>query len=453
MLPGIGGGATAATAATAVSQPSTSHHTVQVVPDSDVTDTDVLTGRGALVDRSPGNVRFRLLIKSKKKAYSDSISHKDKKIVVRQVIQAVRESNGRFLKTLTTAKAAGSALYRSPTTWVLMEEAAIEEKVKQAFRDCAKEKPKSKASPEKRAPRSPAVKKTAHNDHQYHDHPRDSDSKTSPRDSKGLPDEEAEAVEQHVVPGLLPPMVLNTPEPQAKVPTTPRVSPDHLLDPQLLANKLRELQNSTNTTVPPPPPPPLPPPALPEARSSPWQTPLAHYDANNGNATAAAAAGASTVHTFQQLGSQGGPWSAVAAVAASHNPLVPPPPPLPIANTTSGSYPPPLPLWPPPPLVPQLATVQPPLMGLPGLAVSWRDIPDGFLLVLLGPSSLEHICTLPFTSADFDLLRTVRLHAESAGDVLCLAKLRAVWQAVRQLPPSRLHLTPSELHTLFRNMV
>jgi hypothetical protein len=411
-----GGGATAAVGAP-VSQSS---HVTVVVPDADVRETDVLTGRGAFVDRFSGNVRFRLLIKSKKKAYSDCRHHFDKTIVARQVIQAVLDSNGRFLKHGTAVATAGpSSTVATPyrqTVWMLMEDAAILEKIKQAFRDCAKEKPKRKVSEEKRATRS-GWKKSPQ--------PCDSDRKHSPRESKSLHTTEQDLV-QDLVP---PPMVPNTRETLPM--RTRRISPDHLFDPQLLAAKLRELQNST---VP-----------LPEPLAPP---PSAHANDNNAGPMEA------TVH----VGSEGGPWF-TAAVAPSQIPLVPPPPPLPTYNTTwtmSDSYPP-LQLSPPPlvaldpPGTAAAATGQSPSVPQP-IAVSWREIPDGFLLVLLGPSSRDH-WTLPFTSADLDLLQRVRIQAESDGDVLCLAKIRAVLQAVMQLPPSRLQLTPSELHALLLNEV
>jgi hypothetical protein len=403
---------------------------ITVVNDIDVGVTDVLTGRGAYVDRFPGNVRFRSLIKSKKKAYSDCQFHVEKNIVAREVIQAVHDSSGRFLKKAidtgpTTTSTTSYETIHHQTVWVLMEDAAILEKVKQAFRDCAKEKHKSTAYPEKRARNSNSVKKSADS--------RISDGRPLPRKSDNLPD----AIEPDLVQRLSQPMAPNTSETLAPR-RTPRISPDHQFDPQLLATKLLELQNSTD-------------PPVPEPRSSP-SPPSAHVNSNAGPMEAA-------VHLDSELGS----WSA-AAVAASQNPLVSPPPPLPTFNTAtwtmSESYPQPQLLLPQPratPLVPGAeAAATGPLATGPSFvqaqsleinAVSWRAIPDGFLLVLLGPSSLNH-CTLPFTSDDLDVLRHVRIQAETAGDVLCLAKIRAVLQAVMQLPPSRLHLTPSELYSL-----
>jgi hypothetical protein len=381
---------------------------------TELNDSDVLTGRGASIDRFPGNVRFRSLIKSKKKAYSDARQPTEKNFVAREVIQAVKDSSGRFLKREgTTSKAV-----HSDTVWVLMEDAAIVEKVKQALRDCVLDgTQKSKLPPAVKSARpSPCKKKKA---------PPSRVSHTLPGSTEQAPLGHVRAAsprEQNTVDAAV------AHAPQLLVPTSTPVSleehhsastENNTNDHQLLARSLLDLRNKM---VPP--------------INRPNQTDLAPQPS--------AILGGGNV-----WGIDGNNNGAVSSLA-SQIPLLAPPP----AATTTNSLP--VPSYLPPSLLLPSASWTANAPGLawppstpapPNAPHTWREIPDGYLPIFLGPLS-NSTTGIPFTSADLDILWRTKVLAETAGDVLCLAKIRAVLHAALHLPLSRLHLTALELHVL-----
>jgi hypothetical protein len=107
---------------------------------------DVLLGRGAPIIKYLGNVKFRAVVKSQKKAYQSTRRHSDKKAIAEDVIQIITSRNGRFLQrvkrggsTVSEEEEADdeevepSELLRS--VWKIADEDAVLEKVKQALRD------------------------------------------------------------------------------------------------------------------------------------------------------------------------------------------------------------------------------------------------------------------------------------------------------------------------------
>jgi hypothetical protein len=82
---------------------------------------DVLCGRGRAIRDHPGNQRFILLIQNKKNSYSTAV--KGWKLeIVKSVVQAIRDHNGRFLQ-------------RQGASWVDTGDDKAMIKTSQAFRD------------------------------------------------------------------------------------------------------------------------------------------------------------------------------------------------------------------------------------------------------------------------------------------------------------------------------
>lgn len=130
-------------------------------------DHDVLQGRGAGIDRCVGNVRFRTLIKSRKDDYLSAHQAPEKNRIARDVIDAVQASHGRFLRRVCDDSAGSEAAASTDSqlsghTWVVMEDMAILDKVKQAFRDCCLP---NRISRDKHAHRKKAAPKAAPRNH------------------------------------------------------------------------------------------------------------------------------------------------------------------------------------------------------------------------------------------------------------------------------------------------
>lgn len=67
------------------------------INDSEITNKDVLCGRGGMTNSHPGNVLFRHLVKQQKLRYGTS-QKTEKGEIVRNIIQSIRQEHGRFLK-------------------------------------------------------------------------------------------------------------------------------------------------------------------------------------------------------------------------------------------------------------------------------------------------------------------------------------------------------------------
>ena len=97
---------------------------------------DVLMGRGAAVIGNEGNRRFRKLIQKYKTEYDATRIRQEKDRIARRIVETIKSRNGRFLKKIDTPTQA--EFFKVPAgkaAWVIVKEAVVLQKVKQAFRD------------------------------------------------------------------------------------------------------------------------------------------------------------------------------------------------------------------------------------------------------------------------------------------------------------------------------
>lgn len=81
------------------------HHAQQFTPDTDgylqnitrLRSEDVLSGRGGGTNRHPGNIHFRRIVSEAQPNYVKS-RKKNKSSIARNIVQSIRNKNGRFLK-------------------------------------------------------------------------------------------------------------------------------------------------------------------------------------------------------------------------------------------------------------------------------------------------------------------------------------------------------------------
>jgi hypothetical protein len=101
-----------------------------------LTANDVLFGRGAPSIENEGNVRFRHLVQERKTEYVSTGKRQMKDWIARQVIQAVRLRQGRFLRKIESlVEAERMGVPEGTTAWTFVDETTILQKVKQALRD------------------------------------------------------------------------------------------------------------------------------------------------------------------------------------------------------------------------------------------------------------------------------------------------------------------------------
>lgn len=113
---------------------------------------DVVCGRGGTALSHPGNIQFREAVTAAHQVYVTASTPQDKENVARAIVANIKESGGRFLVKISSPEikdALGIPL--SQDLWKLLQEHAINEKVKQALRDCSKTK-KKKGATKSRAP-------------------------------------------------------------------------------------------------------------------------------------------------------------------------------------------------------------------------------------------------------------------------------------------------------------
>jgi hypothetical protein len=104
---------------------------------------DVVMGRGtpAMVHR--GNIQFRRLVASRKLDYVQSIRRRKKDDIAREIVNAVKSRNGRFLRKMdssTMIRAAAAAasdadIAKDGCVWTTVPDEEVLRKVKQALRD------------------------------------------------------------------------------------------------------------------------------------------------------------------------------------------------------------------------------------------------------------------------------------------------------------------------------
>jgi hypothetical protein len=97
---------------------------------------DVLQGRGAASDRNEGNIRFRALVAQRRTEYLAATQKEAKARIAQEIIDAVHEVGGRFVRKVDSVSEAESlGIPLGMQAWLPIGEAAVLEKVKQALRD------------------------------------------------------------------------------------------------------------------------------------------------------------------------------------------------------------------------------------------------------------------------------------------------------------------------------
>lgn len=114
----------------------------------DITDHDVLCGRGKGIHIHEGNIRFREVISQRSTAYVNTADECSRRAIARKVVEAVELKGGRFLQKVSAAGTTVDATTNGLTaTWVIVGPDKTMAKVKQALRDAAaKQNPSNRPS-------------------------------------------------------------------------------------------------------------------------------------------------------------------------------------------------------------------------------------------------------------------------------------------------------------------
>ncbi|KAL3903194.1 MAG: hypothetical protein SGILL_010539, partial [Bacillariaceae sp.] len=97
-----------------------------LIPFSDVTEHDVLMGRGKRLDKHAGNIKFRNYV-SERRAQYDECSQYIKTTICKEIISVIHDQNGRFLQ-LKNGK------YGADSEWAEVENSTARTKVSNCFR-------------------------------------------------------------------------------------------------------------------------------------------------------------------------------------------------------------------------------------------------------------------------------------------------------------------------------
>jgi hypothetical protein len=97
---------------------------------------DVLLGRGRPAVRYEGNIRFRKLVQNRKSQYRATGRNIIKDSIARELINTIKAREGRFLRKIeSSVESEELGVPRGVQAWVHVDENAVLQKVKQAFRD------------------------------------------------------------------------------------------------------------------------------------------------------------------------------------------------------------------------------------------------------------------------------------------------------------------------------
>lgn len=107
---------------------------------TEITNDDVLLGRGIPITNYSGNVRFRQLVVERKEMYCSTCQHQIKNELAREIIKIIKDENGgrfiREIKTTAEAKELGiTSSIKDMKHWVILDDKTIMQKVKQALRE------------------------------------------------------------------------------------------------------------------------------------------------------------------------------------------------------------------------------------------------------------------------------------------------------------------------------
>jgi hypothetical protein len=97
-------------------------------------ESDVLLGRGKRAISWRGNVRFRNIVKAWTVEYGNSVDPQIRDSIANRVMATITEEGGRFLQRQQRA----DHDITQPSAWVVIPEASVRTKVKQALRDASK---------------------------------------------------------------------------------------------------------------------------------------------------------------------------------------------------------------------------------------------------------------------------------------------------------------------------
>jgi hypothetical protein len=115
---------------------------------------DVLFGRGSGPNDHEGNIRFRTLVGERKAEYMATNHRQTKAKIAREIVSAVLDKNGRFLKKLEPAEAKELGVPKGVDAYVCVDDETVMEKAKQALRQ---QRDKNKSTPTKSPKGSPEV--------------------------------------------------------------------------------------------------------------------------------------------------------------------------------------------------------------------------------------------------------------------------------------------------------
>jgi hypothetical protein len=103
---------------------------------TELSQNDVILGRGTPSILNEGNIRFRKLVQSRKLEYLNAQKRQIKSWIARQVVQAVSLKQGRFLRRIESlAEAEQKGVPKGIHAWVPVHEGTILKTVKQALRN------------------------------------------------------------------------------------------------------------------------------------------------------------------------------------------------------------------------------------------------------------------------------------------------------------------------------
>lgn len=119
----------------------------------ELTDDDVLLGRGFPAIENEGNVRFRELVRSRSAEYHAAYRRHTKDSIARDVVNTINRRGGRFLTQLDdAANIKGLVIPAAARVWTEADEAAVLIKAKQALRDHSDESKEGGRSFSRRRP-------------------------------------------------------------------------------------------------------------------------------------------------------------------------------------------------------------------------------------------------------------------------------------------------------------
>lgn len=101
----------------------------------EITENDVLMGRGKPIISNEGNKRFRAMVRDKKEEYSSTSRTHIKEAIARSIIAEVSERKGRFLEQVQRSEANAAGYVDKTKVWKLVNVKVALNKVKQSLRD------------------------------------------------------------------------------------------------------------------------------------------------------------------------------------------------------------------------------------------------------------------------------------------------------------------------------